>query len=199
MTDPWAGRLSDYLDGELNAGETSQLERHLQECTGCRQAVAELRAVVARLGSDSLRLEDQPTTSGWNAIRQTIAPSRRRWIRYVALAAALAGLGLIAGLWSRPAPGPAAEPVSSLVVPADYRRAAADLEAILRDHRHQLQPETVRAVEESLTTIDSAIAQAMRALAADPANEFVTRYLGQLRDTRLSALRDAVALVRQRG
>ena len=199
MTDTWAERLSEYLDGELSPAETAELERHLLECSSCRQAVAELRAVVARLCRDPLQQRDQPTLQSWGAIRQAIVPSPRRWIRTGAIAAALAGVAVAAGLWRAQVTGPAAEPVPTIVFPADYRRAAADLEAILREQRNELRPETVRAVEESLATIDSAIAQAARALAADPANEYVSRYLVQLRDIRLTALRDAVALARQRG
>jgi len=32
MSDPWAARLSDYLDGELTDAERSALERHLDAC-----------------------------------------------------------------------------------------------------------------------------------------------------------------------
>jgi anti-sigma factor ChrR (cupin superfamily) len=198
MNDPWTERLSEYLDGELTAPDAAALDRHLLECADCRHAMAELRAVVARLRADPVLPSDQPTHHNWRAIEQSIAPSRRRWVWGTAIAAALAAIAIGAGLWRRPAP-PGSEPLSVRVLPTDYRQAAADLEAILREQRSRLQPETVRTVEASLATIDSAIAQASRALAADTLNEYITRYLAQLRDTRLAALRDAVALVRQGG
>lgn len=196
MTDPWAERLSEYLDGELTVTEAAELKRHLAQCGSCRQAVAELRAVVARLRGDPVLHTDQPTHEGWRAIRESIALSRRRWVWRTAIAASLAGLAIAAGVWRRHTPGPAADPISRPVLSADYRQAAADLEAVLREQRSQLRPEMVQAIEGSLTTIDSAIAQVARALSADPANEYLTRYLAQLRDARLTALRDAVALVR---
>lgn len=198
MTDPWAERMSDYLDGELNAEEVAALESHLLDCASCNQAVKQLRTVVARLGGDPIRHPDQPTHQGWSRIEESIAPRRRRWIWSAAIAASLAALALAAGLWYRQTSS--GDDRSRLVgFPADYRQATTDLETILRKQRNQLRPETVRAVESSLATIDSAIAQAARALAADPANEYITRYLAQLRDTRITALRDAVALMRQGG
>jgi|SRR5690606_38251309 len=34
--------LSDYLDGALPADEARSIERHLEDCAGCKQALAEL-------------------------------------------------------------------------------------------------------------------------------------------------------------
>jgi hypothetical protein len=197
MTDLWAERLSEFLDGELSPPETAELERHLLECSECRRALSQLRAVVARLSGDVAGHADQPTHQSWNRIEHAIAPRRGRWIWGAAIAASLAVVAI--GVSLRRGQPPAAEPPRFPGFPADYRAAAMDLETILRDQQDRLRPETVRAVEASLTTIDSAIAQAARALAADPANEFITRYLAQLRDTRMTALRDAVALVRGGG
>ena len=196
MTDPWYDRLSEFLDGELDAADSAELERHLAGCTGCRQALSQLRTVVARLGGDPLRPSDQPSTQGWSGIEASIKVRRRRWIPLAAIAASFAALAVLGGLWRRQPPA-GSDPGQLVAFPADYRQAAADLEAVLRQQRSRLRPETVRAVESSLATIDSAIAQASRALASDPANEFITRYLAQLRDTRLSALRDAVMLLQQ--
>ena len=197
MIDPWAERLSDFLDGELNDSKAAELEQHLGECVSCRQSLSQLRAVIARLGGDPLQPSDQPSHRGWNRIEASIRAPRRRWVLPAVIAASLAGLAILAGLW-RPQPSDRSSPAQLLTLAADYRQAAADLETVLKLQRSRLRPETVRAVETSLATIDSAIAQASRALAADPANEFITRYLAQLRDTRLAALRDAVTLA-QRG
>ena len=198
MTDPWAERLSEFLDGELSPAETAELERHLLECSSCRSALRQLRTVVARLSGDVAGHADQPTHQGWSRIEDAIAPRRKRWIWGAALAASLAVVAIGASLRRGQAPS-VIEPSRLPELPADYRTAAEDLVTILREQQGRLRPETVRAVESSLTTIDSAIAQAARALAADPANEYITRYLAQLRDTRMTALRDAVALVRQGG
>jgi len=50
MTDThehWLDSLSDYMDGDLAQGECEALEAHLAECGECREALAELRDIVA--------------------------------------------------------------------------------------------------------------------------------------------------------
>lgn len=44
----WLDRLSDHLDGDLPSEESRDLEGHLAECATCREALAELRAIVAQ-------------------------------------------------------------------------------------------------------------------------------------------------------
>src|SRR5262245_42395368 len=173
MTDAWTERLSEYLDGELTAAESAELERHVDTCESCRQHLRELGTVVARLRNDPLRPEDQPTLLEWRSIQEAIGGRRRRWFGRAAIAAALAGLAAAAGVWRSHSGEPAPDRLLNRVLAADYRQASADLEAVLKAQRSRLQPETIRAVEASLATIDSAIAQASRALAADPANEYV--------------------------
>lgn len=190
MVDGWSDRLSEYLDGELSPDEAGELELHLRDCAACRQGLMELKAVVARLAADPVRRADQPTDREWQAIRRGMSAPRRRWMIPTALAAGLAGLA-IAGALLRPG-----EParVQAGSVPAVYVQATGELETILQDNKARLRPETVKALEESLVAIDSALAQAERALAADPANDYVTRSMGRLRDARLTVLRQAVAV-----
>ena len=190
MSDGWSDRLSEYLDGELSPAEAGKLELHLRDCAACRQDLAELKAVVARLAADPVLPADQPTDGEWQAIGRAIATPRRRWMIPTAIAAGLAGIA-VAGALLRPG-----EParVQTGTVPAVYVQATGELEAILQDNKARLRPETVKALEASLVAIDSALAQAERALAADPANDYVTRSMGRLRDARLTVLRQAVAV-----
>jgi len=190
MNDSWSERLSEYLDGGITGEEVVALERHLSECEACRTALGELRAVRLRLSSDSVTQADQPTPREWARLRRSIAPSRRRWLVPAILAASLSGLVVI-GTLLRPHPGPA-EPASL------YLKASSDLQALLRDNAGRLRPETVKALQESMTQIDSAVAQAERALRADPANDYLTRYLGELHQARMMTLRQAVAVVHLR-
>lgn len=44
----WTDRLSEYLDGELNAAERQACESHLAGCADCARTLEDLRAVVAR-------------------------------------------------------------------------------------------------------------------------------------------------------
>jgi anti-sigma factor RsiW len=69
MKDQWTGRLSEYLDGELGAGERAALEAHLDTCASCRTTLGELRRVVARAQA----LDDQPPARDlWPAIARRI-------------------------------------------------------------------------------------------------------------------------------
>lgn len=47
MHDPWIERISDSIDGALDASAEQALSAHLQECEECRRVAQELRSVVA--------------------------------------------------------------------------------------------------------------------------------------------------------
>lgn len=79
-------------------------------------------------------------------------------------------------------------------VTRDYDRAVGDLEAVLRRGRSHLQPETIAVVEKSLHDIDVAIAEARRALAKDPANEYLNDHLAESMRLKLELLRQTAAL-----
>ncbi|HEY2319014.1 MAG TPA: zf-HC2 domain-containing protein [Solirubrobacteraceae bacterium] len=47
----WApGHMSEYVDGELVAGDRARMERHVRECPECDRVLTGLRALVRRLG-----------------------------------------------------------------------------------------------------------------------------------------------------
>ena len=52
MSDQWTGRLSEYLDGELEAGERVSLESHLQSCTECAAIVEDLCRIGIQFGAE---------------------------------------------------------------------------------------------------------------------------------------------------
>jgi hypothetical protein len=70
MHDPWLERLSDYLDGQLAAGDARRLEEHLQTCDVCRMSLAELRDVVACAHAAQ---DAEPTRDLWAGIASAIA------------------------------------------------------------------------------------------------------------------------------
>ena len=189
MTHPWSDRLSEYADGDLDAADRASLEQHLSSCVECSSGVAELRNVRDWLKSDAVKASDAPSAAEWSAIAQRIAPRRGRRSLVIG-AALLAAAAVIVLLIGRQQPS-----VDGLQPSLVYVQATDDLESLLRDNRSRLKPETVRALESSLAMIDSAIVQAERALAADPANDYVIRYIDRLRSNRLATLRDAVAQV----
>ncbi|HET9038721.1 MAG TPA: zf-HC2 domain-containing protein [Gemmatimonadales bacterium] len=105
---------------------------------------------------------------------------------------------------ARPAPAPALSPTGSpRVALTSSRRAAgqsydaavADLERVLTAGRGRLDSTTVRVIERNLATIDSAIAQAQRAVAADSANVYLNSHLAETMRRKLELLRQAAALV----
>jgi anti-sigma factor RsiW len=76
-----------------------------------------------------------------------------------------------------------------------YATAVADLEQVLASGRGQLDTTTIRVIEQNLAAIDRAIAQAQRALDADPANLYLNTHLAETMRRKLDLLRQAAALV----
>ena len=196
MSDPWADRLSEYLDGELQADEQEMLASHLRECPECAATLADLRRVAGRARALT---DHEPATDLWPGIAARIgvttpsagAPvvaltrrSGRRWsFTLPELAAAGIALMVLSGgavLMLRPGTAPVAvtpattPPAALTPMTASQRSrrggyddAVSDLERVLADGRGRLDTATVRVIERNLAVIDTAIAQAQRALAAD--------------------------------
>ena len=93
---------------------------------------------------------------------------------------------------SMEAPAAHLEPVN--LADAQYDAAVVDLERALAKGRGRLDKTTIAIVEENLTIIDRAIAQARDALAADPANSYLSGHLIEARRKKLDLLRRAAAL-----
>jgi anti-sigma factor RsiW len=222
ISDPWTARLSDYLDGELSDAERGALERHLDACPGCTAALAELARVAERARTLPAR---RPTTDLWRGIAARIAEPppaadpgdgrrARRWtfslpqLAAAGLAIAVAsggGVGLwLAGSTALP-PAPVAGPARPVVsTPAElpaglrdakYDAAVADLERVLDAGRGTLDTSTVRIIEQNLALIDRAIADARRALAADPGNVYLNAHLARTMRRKIDLLREAATIV----
>jgi anti-sigma factor RsiW len=226
IRDAWTDRLSEYVDGELDAAERAALDVHLQLCGRCTATVAELRAVLERArGLEPLA----PAADLWPAIEARIAPARRarvldlggrrparRWSFTLPQLAAAAGLLVVlsgAAMWialsRRPAAGPAATTATATDATAPlqaagfetagYDAAIADLERALRENRDRLDPATVRVIEQNLLIIDQATAQARKALAADPASPYLNGHLAAQLKRKIGLLRQATAIVAAHG
>jgi negative regulator of sigma E activity len=87
---------------------------------------------------------------------------------------------------------------ASVRATATYDAAIGDLEAVLRSGRAQLDPATVTVLETNLALIDSAIAEAQRAIAADPANTYLNSHLARTMQRKLELLRRAATLATTR-
>lgn len=86
-------------------------------------------------------------------------------------------------------PVPAAEYTAS-----GYDAAIAELERIIDESRDRLDTATVRVIAENLMIIDQAIVQAQRALAADPASDYLNEHLAATKRQKLEFLMRAAEM-----
>ena len=216
MNDIWTNRLSEYLDGELDASERAALEAHLATCGHCYATLAELRDVVARAKTLADR---EPVNDLWNGIHATIAGSEpRRHAPVVSgrrfafsipqlLAASIAlvlmsGSGMWLALRNQATPQPTPPQVAAVertpVIQARWRvqsdQAIAQLQDALELNESKLDTATVRIVRENLAVIDRAIAQAQHALRRDPGNTYLNLHLAKAMRQKIELLRRANAL-----
>jgi anti-sigma factor RsiW len=211
MTDPWIDRLSDYIDGDMSVAERIELEDHLARCAECSDTLVGLRRVVARARA----LEDMtPDADLWPGVAAGIgARLPRRWsfslpqlaAASIALVALSSGAGWVlhSGAMSSVAVSPPAPPQPPVPIApiravhggGSYDQAVADLEHVLAEGRGRLDTTTVRVLEQNLATIDRAIDQAQRAVAADSANLYLNSHLAATMRRKLELLRQAAALV----
>jgi len=216
MHDHGTERLSAFLDDELTRDEREAVEAHLSACAACRDVLEELREVTRR----ARQLDDRPSARDlWSGIADRLEPRRaasiwRRRLTFTLPQAVAAGLALAilsgGAVWlsrvdrtARPGAGPgagAAPPVVRVnLADESYDHAISDLEAVLADGRARLDPRTYAVIERNLRTIDRAIADARRALEADPGNVYLNNHLATARQRKLSLLRRATALTHTEG
>ena len=86
----------------------------------------------------------------------------------------------------------AARAVASLA--ADYDREIARLQLLLNQRRNQLDPATVAVIEKNLLVIDTAIVECKKAIARDPASEFLIESLNQSLRVKVELMRTAALL-----
>ena len=226
MSDIWTDRLSESVDGTLDAGEQARLAEHLKDCAACRATLAELERVVSRARA----LDDRPpATDLWPGIAERIGvtpdvvrlESRRkaRRLSFSVPQLMAAGIALLligsAAAWlalgsrnrqtiASPVAAGSAGPVA-LANWVDPAIAASDsdvveLRAALGAGRRtgRIDSSTVRVLESSLATIDSAVAQAHRALAGDPNSAYLNQYLAKTLRRKSEFVRRAGTLVSTR-
>jgi Putative zinc-finger len=75
-----------------------------------------------------------------------------------------------------------------------YDREMLKLRTIMKTRRSQLDPKTVAVLEQSISVIDSAIAQSRAALAKDPASGFLANQLNHSLEKKVELLRTAALL-----
>lgn len=95
-----------------------------------------------------------------------------------------------------PAPSVAGNVLVSGDAFPEYVAAIAELERLIAERREELDPGTVRAIEENLSIINQAIAQAQRALVQDPASVYLNEYLAATMRQKLDFLQNAASIAR---
>ncbi len=215
MTDEWTSQLSEYLDGDLQVDQAQLLEAHLATCEACTTTLDELRAVQERAAS----LEDsEPSRDLWSGIATRIRAAhtgetpvvdiesrrpRRRFAftatQLLAAAATLVvtavGSTMLATRSESPSPGAATViPVGIAASDASYDTAVDELVHALDEHRSQLDSATIVVLEQSLATIDQAIAEAVQALREEPNDQFLNSHLAHTKRQKLELLAQAVTL-----
>lgn len=213
MMHPAGERLSDLLDDALPDEERIALQGHLDGCAECAALLEELRRVVGRARA----LEDRPPGHDlWPGVAAAIgaSPPARRRIAFSMpqlLAAGIALMLLSGGAVAlalnvraaAPAVASGAPLTAGEVVAASAPRTEHGYDAAVRELAEELaaghgrlDSTTVRVVQQKLQLIDRAIAEAERALAADPGNSYLHGHLTQTRMRKLELLRRAAHLAR---
>ncbi len=216
MSDNWTARLSEYLDETLAPPERQALAAHLTDCAECRATLNELRQVVARART----LEDRPPRADlWPAIAGRIGvvsiESRRRRFSFTVPQLLAAGIALAVfsagGAWLAlrgRAPTGGGQLIAETraggvrwvsAVDPTYDRTVAELQGALDEGKRtgRLDSLTVRILENSLATIDTAIAQAGRALAQDPGNAYLNHHLAETMRRKIELLRQASGITQR--
>lgn len=202
-------KADDYGSGKMTAEE---LARHVRDCADCRAAVrlddrleVEIEALRRPIASNGLweRIEAALRTemAGGTAQAAAGAPERtslrarwavfaaRRWPILVPAGALLAGL-IILGIWAGPKgrPGPSGilerKALAEVEVKErEYIAAIENLERRAEPRIAAMEEPRFALYKEKLATIDAQIGKCRQALAANPANAHIRRYL-------LAALQD---------
>jgi anti-sigma factor RsiW len=197
--DPWANRLSEYLDGVLGESETHAVDGHLQSCERCRDSLLELRAVLYHLRADPM---DQLPETAWPRIAARLTTSAlgdtrgargrvrgssrgipRGMVRRITAAAALT-LTLVGGIWAGASlclAGTAWTPpgwmhIGSRGPRTIPRRAQPTVPSYAGD---SLIDEWA-PLRRSVSDLDQQIADGTRALEGEPQNKTLERVLQQL-------------------
>lgn len=222
MSDRYTDLLSAYLDEELSASEHAEVERHLEECAECAATLADLTSIVARASTlgDAEGADARVAAQLWPGIEARIhrpratlveggAPDRRRSFSMPQLAAACLATAIITGaaVWfsqkgtpSEPGeliPGSAVSRMTAETAsthPNANATAVEELRTALANSRDDLDPATVRTLEESLMVIEVAIREAQRALDADPHNPYVRAHLDETMRRKVELLHRATML-----
>lgn len=195
--------ISRSVDGELSAGRTRRLERHLDKCADCRALAADLRAIA---GAAPRIDAPEPSDQVWKSIRAELVradmePSRAaagrerrplfglgvpalRYAGVAALALVLVASGVFIGLRlgrQGASPAPAGGEMTTLAkldeAERHYQQAIRALSEAFTSERAALAPQVVELFERNLAVVDVAIRACRAAVAEEPDDLQARNYL----------------------
>jgi hypothetical protein len=198
-----------YQKYELGEIGEDQFHRHAPACAECQKLLAQdaqLLALAKNLTppksspllwakiEKALRAEPQKRRSVW----PFYLPEQSRTILRIA-AVLLVAIGIGAYLLFKPAPseprlleGAALEKVEQKE--REYAAAIAELEKVTLPQMAKLDPELMLLYRDRLETVDAQIARCREALAANPGNAHIRRYLLAALQDKKETLRDLAKL-----
>ena len=218
-------QLSAYLDGELSPVERARVDEHVATCAECRVVLDDLKAIVVTAPYYEGEAPKRDLWAGiqagisqqkevpLGAVSRKPEAGRRfslgQLIAACLVFAAVAGGGVYVALKDRTtvveAPSPMAlspSPEVTNVVNSQaragevYDAAVGDLERVLAEGKDQLDPKTLKVIEDNLRIIDRAIAEARSAIASDPANGYLRSQVAANMRRKLDILRQATDVIR---
>jgi hypothetical protein len=213
--------LCDLLDGGIAGATAESLRAHVASCARCVGFVSRVEAL--REQAHAMPREIAPPALVWSGIHERIARERpvpdvghivgtrgAFWSRAPMLAAAAVILvvlsssltvlvmqrGQEASVVERIAPSivGAGTPATLRAVDESHAGVIDELTRALDEHREQLSPQTVAAVERSLLIIDEALIEAREALAQDPGNTELADLVAATYRQKLTVLRRATEI-----
>jgi anti-sigma factor RsiW len=193
-------RISEYIDGELNAAQKVSLEEHCAQCADCQKLMKDFQKITNR----AKELDPHsPPENIWAKIQEkipsqeqevwTLPPQKQRWFRsprlsYVLSAALLlvvvVGLVFIYGprFWSGqavvPEPGSQQYTLAKLEeAEQHYQLAIKALSEAAAVQKDQLDPQVAEVFRTNLAIIDQSIASCRQAVLSNPDDIEPRKYL----------------------
>lgn len=200
--DLWPAIQSQIAPAKVIAVPASRWWRRRLDFTLPQLAAAALVLAALSAGAMWLILARAPLRAPGEGVTTPIAARQTGTPAAGPTASTPAPAGVPSRLVGPPSPGSPTAPAVYATYGVDspkYDQAVAELEQVLADGRGRLSPRTVEVLEHNLKTIDLAIDEARRAVAADPANAWLREHLAATMKRKVDLLRTATMLTAAQG
>lgn len=217
-------RLSQWIDGGLEAAERAEIAAHLETCAACRGVARDLervRAAARQLGpldppahvwlevAGQIRLTDTPAVPPTVTMPATTRRAGGAMGQWLGLAAALVIITIGAYFIVRePLPGesqsnvPQTASVESVaeqlrLAMQHYENAIGELETLAKSNDGSLDPAIAAALQDNIRAIDRAIAESRTALTDNPESQPARESLFEALRRKVGVLQATVTLMNE--